>query len=217
MAAESPGTRGGGWYARHVLPRLTDLACGVRPIRAQRRELVPRARGRVLEVGIGTGLNLEHYDPAHVERIVGLDPGVEMHRLARRRIERSGLPVEMVALTAETIPFETCSFDTVVMTYSLCTIPDPLAALREMRRVLRPDGRLIFCEHGLAPDASVQRWQRRLTPLWSRIAGGCQLDRNVPALLAAGGFHATDLQAAYLAGPRPLAYQYWGSARVEET
>src|SRR5512135_82986 len=146
------------WYERHVLPHMTDFVCGFGSLRRQRQRVVPLARGQVLEIGIGTGRNLEHYDRDRIERIVGLDPGLEMHPIARRRIARSGLAVELVSLSAERIPFAAASFDTIVVTYSLCTIPDPLAALAEMRRVLKADGALLFCEHGLAPDVNVRRW-----------------------------------------------------------
>jgi ubiquinone/menaquinone biosynthesis C-methylase UbiE len=200
------------WYERHVLPRLVDLACSNRRFREQRQKVVPLARGRVLEIGIGTGLNLQHYDRARIDRIVGLDPGLEMHALARRRSRHLGLEVELVGLSAEGIPFEAHSFDTVIVTYTLCTIADPLAALREMRRVLRPEGRLLFCEHGLAPDDFNRRWQHRLTPLWSKVAGGCHLDRDIPALLQAGGFRPLDLQQMYPPGPRLLNYNYVGTA-----
>lgn len=200
------------WYERRLLPYLIDFACGIRPVWRQRQKVVPLARGRVLEIGIGTGLNLEHYDKAHVDTIVGLDPGLEMHRLAVKRVRRTGLSVELVGLSAEGIPYPPASFDTVLVTYSLCTIPDPVMALKEMRRVLKPGGHLIFCEHGLAPDASVQKWQHRLTPTWSKLAGGCHLDRNIPELLRQAGFISTDMQAMYLPGPRPLTYNYWGTA-----
>jgi ubiquinone/menaquinone biosynthesis C-methylase UbiE len=200
------------WYERHVLPWLVDLACSVRPVRRQRRKVVPLAKGRVLEIGIGTGLNLEHYDKARIELVVGLDPGLEMHPQARRRSRRAAIEVELVGLSAERIPYDDGSFDTVLVTYSLCTIGDPLSALKEMRRVLRPGGRLIFCEHGRAPDARVRRWQERLTPLWSTLAGGCHLDRDIPRLLAQAGFRSDDMQQMYLPGPRPLTYNYWGTA-----
>lgn len=202
------------WYERHVLPYLLDLLCGLGAIRAQRDKVVPLARGRVLEIGIGTGLNLAHYDKARVAQIVGLDPAVELHRLARKRMARAGLTVEMVALSAERMPFDDASFDTVLMTYTLCSIPDPLAALREMRRVLKPDGALLYCEHGLAPDASVRRWQQRLTPGWKKIAGGCHMDRDIAGLLQQAGFRCDDLATAYLRWPRILTYNYWGTARA---
>jgi ubiquinone/menaquinone biosynthesis C-methylase UbiE len=201
-----------GWYDRHILPYVLDLACGIKAVRKQREKVVPLARGRVLEIGIGTGLNAAHYDRALVGKITGLDPAMQMHGLARKRIARAGLDVELVGLSAEKIPLPGASFDTVVVTYTLCTIPDPVAALREMRRVLKPDGRLIFCEHGRAPDDSVRRWQERLTPYWKPLAGGCHLDRDVPALLREAGFRSDDLQTRYLPGPRPLTFNYWGTA-----
>lgn len=200
------------WYDRHVLPWLIDFACGIKPVKRQRRKVVPLAQGRVLEIGIGTGLNLEHYDKARVQAITGLDPGLEMHRLAKKRVAAAGIPVELVGLSAEKIPFDAGTFDTVVVTYSLCTIPDPVAALREMRRVLKPGGTLFYCEHGRAPDESVRRWQDRLTPMWSKLAGGCHLNRDIPALLREAGFRSDDLETMYLPGPRPLTFNYWGTA-----
>lgn len=200
------------WYEKHLLPYVIDLACGIKPVRLQREKVVPLAQGKVLEIGIGTGLNLEHYDKAKIEKVVGLDPGLEMHRLARKRILKYGVPVELVGLSAERIPFDAGTFDTVLVTYSLCTIPDPVSALKEMRRVLKQGHKLVFCEHGLAPEESVRRWQRRLTPLWSRLGGGCHLDRNIPVLLEEAGFRSTDMQTKYLPGPRPVTYHYWGTA-----
>lgn len=202
----------GNWYERHLLPYLIDMACGIGPVQKQREKVVPLAHGRVLEIGIGTGLNLPHYDAARVDHIVGLDPGTEMHPLAQKRLEASGLAVELVGLSAERIPYDDATFDSVLVTFSLCTIPDAVAALREMRRVLKPQGRLIFCEHGRAPDASVARWQDRLTPVWSKFAGGCHLNRDIPALLEQAGFVCEDLQTMYLPGPRPLTFNYWGTA-----
>ena len=200
------------WYERHILPRALDFACGLPLISQQRELVVPRARGRVLEVGIGTGLNLRHYDKSRVTQIVGLDPALELHPLARERSAQAGLAVELLGLSAEKIALPDASFDTVLLTYTLCTIPDPLAALQEMRRVLALGGQLLYCEHGRAPDAAVRRWQERLQPLWGRIAGGCHLGRDIAALLQAAGFSLPDLQTRYLPGPRPFTYHYWGVA-----
>lgn len=200
------------WYERNVLPLMIDWSCGVRPVRRQRAKVVPRAQGRVLEVGIGSGLNAPYYDRSRVSAIVGLDPSGAMRRRAERRIAEAGLQVEFIGLSAEKIPQSDASFDSVLITYTLCSIPDPLAALGEMRRVLKPEGRLIFCEHGRAPDDSVRRWQDRLTPLWRRIGGGCHLNRDIPQLLAAGGFDCADMETMYLPGLRPLTFNFWGEA-----
>ena len=200
------------WYERHILPGALDYACGLPMISRQRQLVVPLAQGRVLEVGIGTGLNMPYYDKRRVTRITGLDPALQLHPLARERIAQAGLDVELVGLSAEQIPRPDTSFDTVLVTYTLCTIPDPLAALREMRRVLAPGGQLLYCEHGRAPDASVQRWQERLQPLWGKLAGGCHLGRDIPALLQEAGFALSDLHTRYLPGPRPFTFHYWGAA-----
>lgn len=201
------------WYERHILPAALDLACGLPMIGRMRQRVVPLAQGRVLEVGIGTGLNMRYYDKSRVTHITGLDPALHMHPLALERIAESGLTVDLVGLSAEKIPLPDASFDTVLITYTLCTIPDPHAALLEMRRVLAPQGQLLFCEHGHAPDASVARWQERLQPLWGPLAGGCHLGRDIPALLHAAGFTLPDLQTGYLKGPRPFTFHYWGQAK----
>lgn len=198
-------------YTRRVLPYLLDFACGLSPIARQRRKVIPQAAGQVLEIGIGTGLNLPFYDRDKVQKLVGVDPALEMHALARRRSLRLGLPVELLQLSAEQLPAASGSFDTVTCTYSLCSITDPYEALREMRRVLKPGGKLLFAEHGLTPDAPVAGWQARLEPYWSRIAGGCRLTRDVPRLLREAGFKA-ELEAGYVAWPRLLAYNFVGVA-----
>ncbi|MCF8157007.1 MAG: methyltransferase domain-containing protein [Rhodoferax sp.] len=200
------------WYERHILPTALDVVCGMPMMGRMRQLVVPRARGRVLEVGIGTGLNMRYYDKSRVTHITGLDPALQLHPLAQERIAQSGLLVDLVGVSAERIPLPDASFDTVVITYTLCTIPNPQAALREMRRVLAPTGRLLYCEHGRAPDASVQRWQMRLQPVWGPLAGGCQLGRDIPALLTEAGFVLPDLQSRYLPGPRPFTFHYWGEA-----
>jgi ubiquinone/menaquinone biosynthesis C-methylase UbiE len=202
-----------GFYDRHVLPLVLDAVCGMPMVTAKRRRVVPLAEGRVLEVGIGSGLNLPHYDPARVQRVIGLDPGEALLATARRRSARSPVPVEFLALQGENIPLESGSVDTVVVTYTLCTIPGVELALEGMRRVLRPGGRLLFCEHGLAPDAGVARWQQRLDPLWGRLAGGCHLTRDTAALLAQAGFAADWIERAYARGaPRFAGWHNIGIA-----
>lgn len=202
-----------GFYERYILPRLINLSCGARPIRAQRQKVVPLAEGRVLEVGIGSGLNLPYYDPGKVERVIGLDPAEAMLSYARRRSADLPFEVEYLALEGERIPLARHAVDTVLVTYALCTIPDAGGALENMRAVLKPGGRLIFCEHGRAPDAAVRRWQDRLNPLWGRIGGGCNLNRDIPALIEGAGFRLEALETAYLPRtPRFAGFNYWGVA-----
>ncbi len=200
------------FYERHVLPHLIDCTCGLGQVMKTRAAIIPRARGRVLELGIGSGLNLSVYDPERVEGIFGVDPSAELENKARKRADDIRIPVEMVPLIIEQIHADSASFDTVVTTYTLCTIPDAVSALREARRVLRPGGELLFSEHGIAPDASVRRWQNRLTPVWKPFAGGCHLNRDIPALLQAGGFRITEMTKRYLPGPKPMTYVYTGVA-----
>jgi len=200
------------FYERNIVPRLVDLLCGVKAIRMQRAKIVPLAAGRVLEPGLGTGRNLAFYQAEQIEYICGVDPAVELNSLSKRRIKASGLPVELLPLSAETLPAEDDSFDNIVLTYTLCSIPEPIQALREMRRVLKPGGQLLFCEHGAAPDLGVRRWQDRLTPTWRKIAGNCHMNREIKNLLEAAGFQIQTLETGYIPGPRILTYNYWGIA-----
>ena len=202
----------GGWYERHLLPYLLEWACGARPVRRLRDQVVPLAAGRVLEVGIGTGLNLRHYDRSRVTSVTGLDPALHLHERARRRGRRAGMELDLVGLPAERFDAGATRFDTVVMTFTLCTLPEPKVALGILHRVLRAEGRLVFCEHGRAPDAGVARWQTRLTPLWRKVAGGCHLDRDILGLIRAGGFECREPHTLYLPGPRPFTYTTWGVA-----
>lgn len=200
------------WYGRYILPRLTDLVCSAGTHRRQREKIVPLARGRVLEIGLGSGLNLAHYDADRVEMVWGVDPSLGMSRLARSRVRQAPFEVRLLENTADDIPLDDASADSAVITYTLCSIPDPEAALREIARVLKPGGTLLFCEHGAAPDASVRRWQNRLTPYWKHVTGGCHLDRDIPAILRQGGFQVEGLETMYLPGWRPGTFNYWGSA-----
>ena len=201
------------FYDQHVLPHLIDFACGMGAVMKTRAQIVPQAEGRVLEIGIGSGLNLSFYDPAKVSVIVGVDPSAAMQKLARQRAAQISIPVEMVALELGQIQAADASFDSIVCTFTLCTIPDAATALLEMRRVLKPGGKLLFSEHGLAPDLPVVRWQHRLTPLWKPFSGGCHLNRDIPALIRAGGFSIGQLETSYLKGPRPMTWVYRGWAQ----
>lgn len=201
-----------GLYSRYVLPRIVDSTCRGSSTTRQRMKLIPSAMGKVLEVGIGSGLNLPFYDAARVTRVWGLDPSAELAGMAAELAEGVSFDVELVLAGAEEIPLESGSVDTVVVTYTLCTIPEPLPALREMARVLAPGGRLLFCEHGLAPDADVRRWQKRLNRPWRWLGGGCNLDRDIPALIQDGGFRVNGMETMYIPGWRPACFNYWGEA-----
>ena len=201
-------------YSRYILPPLVHRTCSARPTMRQRRKLVPLARGNVLEVGFGSGLNLPYYDPACVTKVWGLEPSSEMSAMASHATKEVPFDVEILAAGGEKIPMDGGSVDTVVLTYTLCTIPDAIATLQEMARVLKAEGRLLFCEHGLAPDAGVRRWQHRLNPIWQRLSGGCHLNRDIPAILRDGGFEITRMETMYVPGWRVASFNYWGTAAV---
>ena len=201
-----------GFYDKYLLPRLVHFTCGLGPAMKQRQKVVPLAMGKVLEVGIGSGLNIPLYDGARVTHLWGLDPSPEMWSIARRNAAAHHLDAEYLQSEAESIPLEDGAADTVVMTYTLCTIPDPERALAEIRRVLRPGGTLLFCEHGRAPDPAVRRWQDRLNTVWGTLSGGCNLNRPISELLASAGFRTPDLQTMYIPGWKPACFNYWGSA-----
>lgn len=202
------------FYERQILPRLIDLGMRGKDIAAERAEGLVGVRGRVLEVGFGSGLNLEHYPfgPSGVARVSGLDPNDVAWKLARRRIERAPFPVERVELIGDRLPAEDGAFETIVSTFTLCTIPDLQAALAEMRRVLAPTGRLHFVEHGLADDERVRKWQRRWTPWQMRLCGGCHVDRAIDREIESAGFRIERLEKGYLKGPKALAFRYRGVA-----
>lgn len=199
-------------YDKHILPKLVHFACSMQPAMRQRQKIVPLAKGRVLEVGLGSGLNLPYYNASKVSKVWGLDPSPEMIQMAETRARSVNFDVEFIDLPGEDIPLETNSVDTVVVTYTLCTIVDADRAIQEMLRVLRPDGELVFCEHGIAPDASVRRLQKCINPLWKRIGGGCHLNREIPKLIEQNGFRIKEMEAMYIPGWRPASYNYWGTA-----
>ena len=201
-----------GFYDDRILPHLIDLSMRNRDLRPYRERVISQARGRVLEIGVGSGVNLPNYG-TQVNEVVGLEPSPRLLAMAPRLAGKASARVTLTAGSAESLPMDTASFDTVVTTWTLCSIPDAVRALREMRRVLRNEGQLLFVEHGLAPEPGVRAWQNRLTPLWSRFAGGCHLNRPIRTLIESGGFAIAQLETGYMKGPRPFTYLYEGRAR----
>ena len=201
------------FYDKWILPRLVDVVMRNKEATRYRSQIVPQARGTVLEIGVGSGLNLPFYC-AGAERIYALDPSEELLTMARKKARGVTLPVEFLLHSGEEIPLDDGSVDTVLTTFTLCSIPDPAAALKEMRRVLRPDGMLLFAEHGLAPEDGVRRWQQRLNPLWSRFTGGCNLNRKMDDLIRGANFTIVRIETAYAKGPRPMSYVYDGRAEL---
>lgn len=201
------------FYEENILPHLIGFACGAKPITKQREKVVPAAEGRVLEIGMGAGPNLRFYDPAKVSHVWGLEPSIGMRRKAQSNVDTSPVPVEFIDLPGEEIPLDDNSVDTVVLTYTLCTIPGAVEAVKGMKRVLKPGGKLLFSEHGAAPDEAVAKWQRRIEPIWKPIGGGCHLTRKIPDLIRQGGFEIEQMDMMYLPNtPRPMGFNYWGSA-----
>jgi len=200
-----------GFYNDHILPHIINLSMRNRELAPYRERVLSSAKGRVLEIGIGSGLNL-HYYGACVEEIVGLEPAPRLIAMAQRAANGCKVPVTLMAGSADSIPIDDRSVDTVVSTWTLCSIPDVCGALREMRRVLKPGGQLLFVEHGLAPEDEIQRWQNRLTPVWKRIGGGCHLNRPIQRLIESAGFGIGKLEMGYAKGPKPMTFFYQGSA-----
>jgi len=200
-------------YRRYIEPAMVSFACGTKPVSRLRQEVTPLAEGRILEVGFGSGLNLPFYDPAKVERLFALEPSEPMRRRAAKRVAAAPFAIEFLDLPGEQIPLEDQSVDTVLITFTLCTIPGVQKALEGMRRVLKPGARMLFCEHGRAPDAGVAKWQDRLNPVWGALGGGCNLNRDIPALIRQGGFEIRDMDAAYTPkAPRFAGFVYRGAA-----
>ncbi len=200
-----------GFYSSWLFPRLLDRIMRQQQMLPFRQRIGEAASGRVLDVGIGSGLNLPFYG-GQTERVFGIDPSSELLRFAEERARMTSTPVELLRGSGEALPIDDKSIDTVVVTFTLCTVANAATVLAEMRRVLRPGGRLLFAEHGRAPEAGVARWQDRLTPVWRRVAGGCHLNRKPDDLIRSAGFRLDSLETGYLKGPRPMVFLYAGSA-----
>ena len=200
-------------YEKYVLPKFLNCACGSKPVARQREKVVPLAEGKVLEIGIGSGLNLPFYDKTKVDEIWGLDPSEELSEMARTVAIQEGMEVNFISSGAEEIPLPDDHFDSVLITYTMCTIPEVIRANTEIRRVLKNQGKMIFCEHGAAPDDNIRKWQKRIDPFWGKIAGGCHLNRNIPELIRSAGFQIQTMDEMYLPStPKFAGYNYWGVA-----
>ncbi|MDB0063427.1 class I SAM-dependent methyltransferase [Gammaproteobacteria bacterium] len=200
-----------GLYDKYILPKFLNCACGSKPINYQRQKVVPLAKGKVLDIGIGSGLNIPFYNSDKIDKVIGIDPSHELIDLAKQLANDSEASIELVIGSAESIPYPDNFFDTVLVTYTMCTIPNVAIANKEMWRVLKDDGRLIFCEHGLAPDKKISKWQNRIDPFWGKIAGGCHLNRDIQKLITDAGFSFESLDKMYIPStPKFAGYNYWG-------
>tara|TARA_B100001093_G_scaffold414048_2_gene404053 strand:- start:259 stop:882 length:624 start_codon:yes stop_codon:yes gene_type:complete len=203
----------GSMYNKYVVPKLLDVCCSTKPIKYQRNKIVPHAKGKVLEIGIGSGLNLPYYNKSLVKKVYGLDPSEELNQIALKNASDINLDIDFIISGAEEIKLPSRSIDTVLITYTLCTIPEFKVALKEIKRVLKDDGIMLFCEHGLAPDTNISKWQNRINPLWGKLFGGCNINRNIPHIIQESGLNIKKLEQMYLPStPKIVAYNYWGVA-----
>ena len=200
-------------YDKYVLPKFLNCACGSKPVARQRKKVVPLAEGKVLEVGIGSGLNLPFYDKSKIDELWGLDPSEELSEMARKVADSEQMEVNFISSGAEEISLPDDHFDSVLVTYTMCTIPEVIRANGEIRRVLKNGGKMIFCEHGEAPDENIRKWQKRINPIWGKFAGGCNINRRIPSLIEDSGFDIIELEEMYLPStPKIAGYNYWGYA-----
>ena len=200
-------------YDKYVLPKFLNCACGSNPVSRQRQKVVPLVEGKVLEVGVGSGLNLPFYDKSKIDELWGLDPSEELSAMARKVADRENIVVNFISSGAEEIPLPDSYFDSVLITYTMCTIPEVARANKEIKRVLKRGGKLIFCEHGEAPDENIRKWQKRINPFWGKLAGGCNINRKIPSLIQNAGFEIVELEEMYLPKtPKIVGYNYWGYA-----
>tara|TARA_A100001011_G_C14294465_1_gene837777 strand:+ start:942 stop:1559 length:618 start_codon:yes stop_codon:yes gene_type:complete len=203
-----------GFYDKYILPKVLNCTCASKPIRYQRDKIVPLAEGVVLDVGIGSGLNIPFYNKSKINYLYGLDPSKELLDIAKSVANEENLEIEFLECGAESMPLPDKSIDTVLITYTMCTIPDVALSNSEIMRVLKDDGKLLFCEHGLAPDKNIAKWQKRINPLWGKIAGGCNLNRDIPKLISSSGFKISNMEEMYLPStPKFAGYNYWGVAK----
>ena len=203
------------FYEKKILPKVLDLLCGSSPINYQRKKIVPKVSGNVLEIGIGSGLNLPHYNVSNISNITALDPAEELTDIAKKRISELDLDIDVINCGAEEIPLESKSFDSILVTYTLCSIENLDDSMREIRRVIKDDGTLFFCEHGVAPDLKTKNWQNRINPIWKRLMGGCNINRDIPEIISNSKLEITDLETMFLPGtPRIAGFNYWGTART---
>ena len=203
-----------GFYNKYILPKFLNCACGSKPINFQREKIVPLAEGIVLDIGIGSGLNIPFYNKSKIEYLYGLDPSDELLKIAKTIAKKNEFEIKFLQCGAEAIPLPDNSIDTVLITYTMCTIPDVELSNEEIMRVLKPEGQLLFCEHGLAPDKNVVKWQRRINPIWNKVAGGCNLNRDIPKLITSSGFKILNMEEMYLPStPKFAGYNYWGIAK----
>lgn len=204
-----------GLYSKYILPKVLDFCCATKPIRKQREKVVPLCKGIVLEIGSGSGLNFPFYKTSKVKNIYALEPDKEMLELARQETKKCPVEISFLQEYAERISLKDNSVDTILLTYSLCTIPDPMSALKEMKRVLKSNGCLVYCEHGMDPESSIRKWQNRLNPINSYFSGGCNLNRDITRLITESGFKRRKSETMYLPGTTKLVgYNYWGTAVI---
>lgn len=201
-------------YDRYILPKVTNALCATRPTMKQREKVIPLANGSVLEIGIGSGLNLPFYKQNKVKHLTAIDPSVVIWKKNSVDIDKLSFDFEFIKAFAEDIPVDNNSFDTIVFTYTLCSIPDTAKAFEEIRRVLKPHGQIIFCEHGKAPDISVQKWQNLINPVWKRLGGGCILNRDIPKIIENNGLKINKMDTMYIPGWKPASFNYWGTAKI---
>lgn len=202
-------------YEKYLLPKLLDKCCSTKPINYQRNKIVPHVRGTVLEIGIGSGLNIPYYNKSNIHKVYGLDPSSELCEMAEKTACDHQIDINFLIDSAEEIKLVSNTIDTILVTYTLCSIPNLNEALNEIKRVMKPEAKILFCEHGIAPDLKVRKWQNRINPLWSKMFGGCNINRDIPLILLDSGFKINNLQQMYLPStPKIVGYNYWGAASI---